>query len=628
VAPASVGGTYERRTTAVEPGLHSVDAPTADHLLPQSSVARAAGGWPRDGPAPAGSARGRRTPALAGGRCGCPPDGFGCPDGYSLTRAQVGRRCRPRQHQVGDTLRGGAGGGDAEGRSRGAGGSVCWRQVTPSGGARLGRRYSGTARQPGHLQPNRPPAGPPEAPSPQGELRLAGSDGSPVGSQDRLPDPPSRQPLCASAAGPRPGRGAAGEVTQSRRTDPSARLARELDGTARPAGAPRDDRRTRTCPRCDVLRHGAGEGGIRVRRPRDRGPRTQTATALRRWSRERDRAREGRKTGGGTAGRAARCFGTPQLAGGFAPLPEGIFAEHEFLFCREIEGKVGARQGKSTERLADGRGDTARGFRPTGRGTGRSGTSSAGAVAAPRHPELLRQPGGARRISHRGRETDRRHPRVACPGTLRRPGRRGQRRSSVARGSGRRKARTRFGLRPGRGWVGRRSRSTDRHESGGPSRRRVSARRMRGHRLQASPEGLADPFCWHPDFGQGAGRTQADFGPAATDEGSAKVAPDRQGGGAGGTPHCFGSGKRPHVATILAPPQESGGPTRHGTRASARGSGDEVTETGAIDTAAQIGPEEAFRRIRAAGPKSLRHFWSVRRGTARRTGFGPRARRG
>lgn len=368
VAPASVGGTYERRTMAVEPDIHSVGAPTADHLLPQSSVARVMGGWPRDGSAPAGSARGRRTPALVDGRCRCPPDGFGCPDGYSLTRAQVGRRCRPRRHQVDDTLRGGAGGSGAAGRSRGAGGSECWRQVTPSGGAGHGRWHLGAAGQPGHFFPSRHPAGPPEA------RHRKASFGSPevtAARWGRKTDflTPRHGNHCARA---QQGRGRVGE--------PPAR-SRSHVGPTRVRGLPRARRDGAAC------RSSSG-------RPAD-----AALSALRRASARRWRRREPGPAPTGPWATDATGHGASAPESGARPSPrrpkgwrgdrrqgsevlryraarrrihsvaQGYLCRHEFLFSREIEGKVGARQGKSTERLADGRGDTARGFRPAGTGS-------------------------------------------------------------------------------------------------------------------------------------------------------------------------------------------------------------------------------------------------------------------
>jgi hypothetical protein len=265
---------------------------------------------------------------------------------------------------------------------------------------------------------------------------------------------------------------------------------------------------------------------------------------------------------------------------------------------------VGARQDKSTERLVDGRGDTARGLRPAGTGsrTVRNVVRGSGGGTPPSRAASAARGGEAPSATEVARLTG------GTLGSLPQerfgaPGRRGQGRSSVARGSGRRKARTRFGLRPGRRWAGRRSRSTDRHESGGPSGRRASARGMRGHRLQASPEGLADPLL--ATRLRSGSRPDADGLRSGCDErgerqGRPRPARRRRGRHA---PLL----RQRETAARGHPPcssQESGGPTRHDTRASARGSGDEVTETGAIDTAAQSGPEEAFRRVRAAGPKS------------------------
>jgi hypothetical protein len=98
-------------------------------------------------------------------------------------------------------------------------------------------RPAGTASEP-------LPRGSTGSATPQSELRLAGSDGSPVGSSDWHRGPPPRQPLRESAAGPRQGQGAASGAARQGWTEAVGGFAHGLPGPVepqrvhrRPAGA-------------------------------------------------------------------------------------------------------------------------------------------------------------------------------------------------------------------------------------------------------------------------------------------------------------------------------------------------------------------------------------------------------
>jgi hypothetical protein len=387
VAPDSSGGTREGRTTVVEPV--SIDVvhvhrrppdPTVDRGTSHGRMSPGRSGFGRTRAGVAGAGSGRRPAWVLAG-------GFGHrtrPDRKARQRSATDREVRCRgAHLVrreGGTGRGATGtrrffkvtrARSDDGRSRGPaarGPGVRSRfGVTGTGRQRFGA--AGPARATSESLPCRP----------DGSAAQAASFGEPAATAARRGrETGTRTPRHGNhCTRVQQGRGRVGVppagsnrdgAPEGRRVRPqalrsmgAARVHRKADGQAQPAA-----------PRASAS---GGEGGGWTA---SEGTRTtdEPTTAFRRRGRG-ETGSPGPKGRRNDLRQAARRFGAARSAGGNGRCPR-VFCRHEFLGHRKIEGKVGARRRKSTERLVNGRGPT--GPRASARGTARarrSETSSA-----------------------------------------------------------------------------------------------------------------------------------------------------------------------------------------------------------------------------------------------------------
>jgi hypothetical protein len=390
VSPASAGGPVKdtRRLQGLALQRH--------HYLPQT-VRSGSRAWhescpdaPREGPASAGPERGAADTGFRWWPVPVPLGGFGrrgvlgsAPPAASATgesfQGQAGRRDRLRRPWSRPTLRSKARPGATDGRGREPAARVV-------GGRRRfgvtghGRRHLGAVGHPGHL-PSRCPEGPPAARHRKasfGSLEVTAARwGRQTGT--RTPGPGNH---CARA---QQGRGRV-------RAPPSGSRGDHAPG--RSAGSPAG--RTAFVATARVHRmtagHEQGRAATHLGATR-RGPACcptpteTTATAVRGPTRFGAAARDGTEPPGSKDRRAdhrsvARCFGAPRQPAAPTRGP-WVPCRTRFPRHRKIEGKVGARRGKSTERLVNGRGAAT--SRASARGevnAGRSGTSSSDTAAA------------------------------------------------------------------------------------------------------------------------------------------------------------------------------------------------------------------------------------------------------